>query len=87
MPAPSPTLIRTVRLREDATRPGSRIDLALNRLRQVFLQLPQANLSVNDAVRLTGLDAFLSQILLNALEDVRFVRRNGEGLYSLQIAE
>lgn len=71
---------RTVLLRDDVPA-GSRIERALNRLRQVFLQLPGAQLSVRDAVQLTELDAFLSQILLNALEDVRFVYRRQDGLY------
>jgi hypothetical protein len=71
---------RTVLLRDDV-RAGSRIERALNRLRLVFLQLPGAQLSVRDVVQLTELDAFLSQILLNALEDVRFVYRRQDGLY------
>jgi hypothetical protein len=71
---------RTVLLR-DGVRAGSRIERALNRLRQAFLQLPGAQLSVRDVVQLTELDAFLSQILLNALEDVRFVHRRQDGSY------
>jgi hypothetical protein len=71
---------RTVLLREELPR-GSRIEQAINRLRLVFLQLPGAQVSVADAARLTELDPFLSQILLNAREDLRFVRRVGDGLY------
>jgi hypothetical protein len=70
-----------VLLREGSPRAGSRIEKALNRLRLAFLQLPGAELSVGDAARLTELDTFLTQILLNALEDVRFVERVGDGLY------
>ena len=60
---------------------GSRIERAINRLRQAFLQSPATQLSVSDAARLTELDQFLCQILLNALEDLRLVRRVGDGLY------
>lgn len=70
----------TVLLREGLPR-GSRIEQAINRLRLVFVQLPDVQLSVGDAARLTELDLFLSQILLNALEDLRIVRRLGNGLY------
>ena len=45
------------------------------------MQLPGVNLSVNDASRLTELEPFLCQILLNALEDLRLVRRCSDGLY------
>jgi hypothetical protein len=72
-----------VLLRDEAPQ-GSRIEQAINRLRLVFQQLPGAELSVADASRLTELDLFLSQILLNALEDLRFVRRIGGGLYQHQ---
>ena len=79
----SPTLPppgRTVLLREGLPR-GSRIEQAINRLRLVFVQLPGVQLSVGDAARLTELDQFLSQILLNALEDLRIVRRLDNGVY------
>jgi hypothetical protein len=60
---------------------GSHIEQAINRLRQAFMHLPGVNLSVSDASRLTELEPFLCQILLNALEDLRLVRRCSDGLY------
>ena len=60
---------------------GSRIEQAINRLRQVFQHVTGLEMSVTDAARLTGLDLFLSQILLNALEDLLFIQRCGDGLY------
>ena len=83
MSGTSPRPARTVLLREGACR-GSRVEQAINRLRLVFQQLPGAQLSVADAARLTELDLFLSQILLNALEDLRLVRRIDDGLYQHQ---
>jgi len=65
---------------------GLRIEQAINRLRQVFQHVTGLELSVTDAARLTELDLFLSPILLNALEDLQFIQRSGDGLYQ-RVAE
>ena len=66
---------------------GPRVELALQRLRGVFLQVPDARLSLADAVRVAGLEAHLCRVLLNALEDLQFLKRGQDGFYRRQVAE
>jgi hypothetical protein len=70
-----------------ATRIGPRVEQALQRLRGVFLQVPDARLSLADAVRVAGLEAHLCRVLLNALEDLQFLKRGQDGFYRRQVAE
>jgi hypothetical protein len=67
-------------------RMSDRIDRALNRLRTVFIQIPGARLSLAEAARLTELETHLCQILLNALEDLDFLRQE-DGFYQRQSNE
>jgi hypothetical protein len=53
----------------------------------VFLQVPDARLSLADAVRVAGLEAHLCRVLLNALEDLRFLKRGQDGFYRRQVTE
>ena len=66
---------------------GPRVERALQRLRGVFLQVPDARLSLADAVRVAGLEAHLCRVLLNALEDLRFLKRGQDGFYRRQVTE
>jgi hypothetical protein len=70
-----------------ANRIGPRVERALQRLRGVFLQAPDARLSLADAVRVAGLEAHLCRVLLNALEDLRFLKRGQDGFYRRQAVE
>lgn len=58
-----------------------RITEAVARLKTVFLEIPGTQLSVADASRLAGLDRSTCQVLLEALEDVRFLTRSRHGLF------
>jgi hypothetical protein len=71
----------------EANRIGPRVERALQRLRGVFLQAPDARLSLADAVRVAGLEAHLCRVLLNALEDLRFLKRGQDGLYRRHAAK
>ena len=60
---------------------GARVERALQRLRSVFLHIPDLRLSLGEAARLADLEAYLCHVLLKALEDLRFVKRGPDGLY------
>jgi DNA-binding IclR family transcriptional regulator len=53
----------------------------LQRLKGAFLMMPGTQLSVEEAARLSGLHSATLEAMLHALEDVRFLRRDGDGLY------
>ena len=54
---------------------------AVQRLKTVFLQVPDLRLTVADASLLSGLDRLACHLVLAALEDARFVTRGRDGLY------
>ena len=66
---------------------GVQVERALQRLRLVFLQVPGVRLSLAEASRVTELETHLCQVLLSALEDIGFVRRQADGLYNRQSSE
>jgi hypothetical protein len=53
--------------------------VAIERLKEVFIEVPGTELSTADAARLSGLERTLCGAILRALEDARFLarRRNG----------
>jgi DNA-binding IclR family transcriptional regulator len=55
-----------------------RVVEALARLKDVFLEAPGTQLSLTEAAQLSGLESTTCQIILEALEDARFLaRQNG----------
>ena len=54
----------------------------IERLRAEFLEMPGLRLNVAQTQRLCGIDRALCQDVLDALVDVKFLRRNGDGTYS-----
>jgi len=64
-----------------------RVEQAVLRLKEVFLEMPGSQMTVQDAARLTGVDREVCDSLLAALEDVRFVRRRGDGVFVRRTAE
>jgi hypothetical protein len=58
-----------------------RIGDGVARLRSVFLETPGAQLSVGDASQLSGLEWHTCRIVLEALEDARFLIRGPNGLF------
>ena len=54
----------------------------LERVKTVFLDVPETQLSVTDASALAGLDRETCRFLLGWLEDAHFLRRTSEGLYT-----
>jgi hypothetical protein len=54
---------------------------AVQRLKGVFLEVPTTQLSLVDASRLSGLERNTTRLILEALEDARFLRRASNGLF------
>jgi DNA-binding IclR family transcriptional regulator len=54
---------------------------ALQRLRGIFLEMPGTQLSMADATRLSGLDRPVCRVVLEALEDARFLKRDRDGTF------
>jgi DNA-binding IclR family transcriptional regulator len=61
--------------------PTPRVTEAVARLRGVFLEAPSTELSLADAVRLSGVERPTCRIILEALEDARFIARDTRGLF------
>jgi DNA-binding IclR family transcriptional regulator len=61
--------------------PTPRVSEAVARLRGVFLETPSTELSLADAVRLSGVERPTCRIILEALEDARFLARDPRGLF------
>ncbi|MCC7009524.1 MAG: hypothetical protein IT184_11980 [Acidobacteria bacterium] len=59
----------------------ARVVVALGRLKGLFLEVPDARLSLAEASRIAGLDSDVCQSILAALEDVRFIKREPDGSY------
>jgi DNA-binding IclR family transcriptional regulator len=58
-----------------------RVEEAVQKLKGVFLEIPGTQLSLVDASRLSGLERNTCRMILEALEDVRFLRREPNGLF------
>ena len=57
---------------------------AVQRLKGIFLEMPGTQLSMADATRLSGLDRPICRIVLEALEDARFLKRRDDGIFLLR---
>jgi hypothetical protein len=55
---------------------------AVQRLRGIFLEMPGTELSMADATRLSGLTRPVCRIVLEALEDARFLKRRSDGVFT-----
>ena len=60
---------------------GPRVTDAVQRLKEVFTEIPGTRLTVADAVRLSGLDREVCECVLVALEDARFLKQGQSGHY------
>jgi hypothetical protein len=58
-----------------------RVTEGVERLKGVFLEMPGTQLSIDDASLLSGLEPDVCGLVLEALEDARFLRRTGKGLF------
>ena len=58
-----------------------RVTEALDHLKSAFLEGPQVRLSVDEASSLAGLDPPTCQQILQALQDVRFLRCERDGAF------
>ena len=54
----------------------------IERLRAEFLEMPGLRLNVNQVQRLCGVDETMCRNVLEALVDVKFLRRNPDGTYA-----
>ena len=61
--------------------PTPHVTEALDRLKSVFLEIPGTQLSLAEASRLSGLKRDTCRIILEALEDTRFLARGRNGLF------
>ena len=59
-----------------------RVVTALNRLKGLFLESPASRFSVAQAATFSGINQDLCAAILMALEDVRLIRRDADGVYS-----
>lgn len=59
----------------------TRVVVALERLKGVFLEIPETKLSLLDAARIAELDHHVCRQLLAALVDVRFLMHTPDGAY------
>jgi hypothetical protein len=62
--------------------PHPRVVVALERVKGLFLEMPQTRLTLAETSRACGIDADLCEGLLAALADVRFLQRDQRGIYS-----
>jgi DNA-binding IclR family transcriptional regulator len=60
---------------------NTRVAVATERLKNLFLEIPGTQLSAADAARLAGLDETTCQPILEALEQARFLARRPDGLF------
>jgi DNA-binding IclR family transcriptional regulator len=58
-----------------------RITEAVERLKGLFLEMPDVPVPADDAARRAGLEQSTCDILLQALEDTRFLTRDGRGRF------
>jgi len=60
---------------------------AVERLKGVFLEIPGTQLTLADASKLSGLDHPVCQVVLETLEDARFLTRGRDGRYQRRTAD
>jgi len=60
---------------------------AVQRLKGAFLESPATQMSLIDASRLSGLERNTTRLILEALEDARFLRRASNGLFMRRTVE
>ena len=53
----------------------------VQRLKGVFLEIPGTRLTLLDAIKLSGLDQPVCEVVLDVLEDARFLKRANDGCY------
>lgn len=58
-----------------------RITEAVERLKGMFLEMPDTPVPPEDAARLSGLEQSTCDILLEALKDARFLTRDHDGRF------
>jgi len=61
--------------------PTRRVADGLERLKDIFRTAPDTRMTLDDATESSGLDPLVCLHVLSALEDVRFLRRTGDGVY------
>jgi hypothetical protein len=61
-----------------------RVVQALARLKGPFLETPDMQLSLSDAINIAGVDQDICHLLLAALVDARFLIRGSDGAYRRQ---
>ena len=61
-----------------------RIDNALGMLRSIFLEVPRLELTIEQACALTGLDSRTCAVLLQALEQAKFLWEPETGRFVLR---
>lgn len=67
--------------------PTHRMTHALERLKDTFRITPEMRLSTPEAAQLCDIDTGLCHAILTALEDVRCLRRDSNGVYRMAVAD
>jgi hypothetical protein len=65
----------------------ARVEAAVQQLKSVFLEIPGTQLTLVQAIRLTGLEPDTCLVVLGALEDARFLRQRSNGSFVQRSAE
>jgi len=60
---------------------------AVERVKGVFLEIPGTQLTLADASKLSGLDHPVCEVVLDVLEDERFLTRGRDGRYRRRTAD
>jgi response regulator of citrate/malate metabolism len=83
-------LVHQWRRSDDSTSEPSRVEPLLlvseliQRLRGMFRDVPGTQLSIKDAARLSGIERSTCRHILEALADMRFLIRGGDGTFTLR---
>jgi hypothetical protein len=63
---------------------STRVVVALGRLKNLFLEFPEATFSIEEASAILGIEPHQCHALLAALEDVRFLEQRLRNAYALR---
>ena len=67
------------------TRP--RLVQGVQHLKGLFMEMPGTRLTLSEAVRLSGLERPVCELVLETLEHARFLRRASDGCYQRRTAD
>ena len=63
------------------------VSQGVQRLKGVFLEMPGMRLTLLDAIRLSGLEPPVCEVVLDTLEHARFLKRATDGRYQRRTSD